>query len=86
MSGRFPAHRAHACAGQGACRHLVPGGAPGQAPRSKSWCDFPETGPVFCSQRIELTDETGHVTRAAFECCLRGDHVLFDTPMFAGRS
>ncbi len=86
MSGIFPAHRAHAGVWEGTYRHLGPDGALEQRLRSKVWCAFPESGPVFYWQRIELTDETGGVARASFEGSLRGDHVWFDTPTFAGRS
>lgn len=86
MTQGFPAHLAHAGVWQGTYRHLGPGGEIEEHLHSKVWCEFPQEGPVFYHQRIELVAESGEVTRATFDGVIRGDHIWFDTPTFVGRS
>jgi hypothetical protein len=86
MKPDFPAHRAHAGLWEGTYRNLGADGSLEELIRSKVWCDFPESGPVFYSQRIELTGASGEVTRAQFDGIARSGHVWFDTPTFAGKS
>ena len=86
MTDGFPAHRAHAGIWKGTYRHLGADCALEAETASTVWCEFPEQGPVFYRQRIELVSSAGEVTRASFDGTARGDHLWFDTPTFTGRS
>ncbi len=86
MKADFPAHRAHAGLWEGTYRHLDADGAFEELVQSKVWCDFPDDGPYFYSQRVKLTAADGDVTRAWFDGIARDGHVWFDTPTFVGKS
>jgi hypothetical protein len=86
MITEFPAHRAHAGIWEGTYRHLDADGTLEELIQSKVWCEFPESGPVFYRQRIELHHAAGSVTASVFDGVAQDDHLWFDTPTFRGKS
>ena len=84
LAAAMPAMLLHEGHWDGWYRHYDGTGALIDAHRTRTWCEFPNSGPWHYVQHNDMTWDDGRTARYEFGGRLEGDRLVWETDRFAG--